>query len=355
MARKQAKKPKVSTNTSAKDFRELGADIMNRSTGGSEGIFDTRWIAHFGAEPEVCVEVWSRLEKDDALFGPNGEEAFPCHLLWALLFLKTYDTEPVLAGMCGACDEDTLRKWSWEFVEKVSDLEDQVVSLIIVTPCRLLLSLILLLTALCFECGVSKQIIFENRLVDDVGNDCLIQIDATDCETENQGECLAAFFSHKFKSSGLRYELATNIRTGDFVWICGPFPPGDWPDLEIFRWGLKGLLRDGERVEADDGYKGEDPLFTKVPAGARYMEDTHWNMKRNKVRNRGETLNHRLKTFKVLGGTFRHDIEKHSMCFRACAVLVQLSFEVGSKKLFPVDNYDQSWMDTSRAPFPDGN
>ncbi len=108
-------------------------------------------------------------------------------------------------------------------------------------------------------------------------------------------------------------------------------------------------------MEADDGYKGEDPLFTKCPGGARYMEDTHWHMKRNKVRNRGETLNHRLKSFKVLGGKFRHDIEKHGMCFRACAVLVQLSFEVGSKKLFPVDNYDQSWMDASRAPFPDGS
>lgn len=57
--------------------------------------------------------------------------------------------------------------------------------------------------------------------------------------------------------------------------------------------------------------------------------------------------NHCLKTFKVLQGTFHHDIEKHSMCFRACAVLAQLSFEVGSKRLFEV-NYEQ--VDPTRVP-----
>jgi hypothetical protein len=72
------------------------------------------------------------------------------------------------------------------------------------------------------------------------------------------------------------------------------------------------------------------------------MEDQQWHKKRSVVRNRGETANHRLKTFKVLQDTFRHDIETHSMCFRACAVLAQLSFEVGSKKLFNVPNYDQN-------------
>ena len=41
------------------------------------------------------------------------------------------------------------------------------------------------------------------------------------------------------------------------MWIHGPFPPGDWNDLTIFRDGLKHLLQNGERVEADDGYKAE--------------------------------------------------------------------------------------------------
>ena len=45
--------------------------------------------------------------------------------------------------------------------------------------------------------------------------------------------------------------------------IDGPHPPGDWPDIE---------LDVGERVEADDGYIGEDPLFVVAASGLRFME-----------------------------------------------------------------------------------
>lgn len=178
-------------------------------------------------------------------------------------------------------------------------------------------------------------------------------MDATDCKTTNQGDCLVAFNSYKFKYSGLRYEVGNNIRTGDLCWINGPFPAGDWPDIEIFRLSLKHLLGENERVETDDGYIGEDPCVTKCPGGTRYMEDERWHNKRSSVRNKGETVNHRLKTFQVLGGTFRHEIEKHSMCFRACAVFVQLSFEIGNKKTFAVRNYNQEWMDPTRVPLPE--
>jgi hypothetical protein len=45
----------------------------------------------------------------------------------------------------------------------------------------------------------------------------------------------------------------------------GPFPCGDWLDIEVFRFALKHLLEDSERVEADDGFVGEDPAHIKVP------------------------------------------------------------------------------------------
>ena len=197
------------------------------------------------------------------------------------------------------------------------------------------------------------QIILENRKIDDVGNDCLLSVDATDCQTQNQGDCHEAFYSFKFKSGGLHYEVGICIRTGDIVWLNGPFPPGDWPDVEIFRSDLKLHLEENERVETNDGYIGEDPCFTKCPGGIRFMEDKHFHKKRSKVRNCGETANHHLKTFNIICDTFRHDIEQHSMCFRACAVLAQLSFQVGNKKLFNVPNYDQEWMDAARVPLPE--
>lgn len=127
MKQAKAKKPKLLSTVTAKDFREYGSDIMNRSLDGSQDVFEERWISHFGVEAEVCAEAWGRLDMD--LAGPNDEAAKPYHLLWALLLLKTYNTESVLTGMCGGVDEDTIRKWAWDFIEKVSYLEPEVVSL----------------------------------------------------------------------------------------------------------------------------------------------------------------------------------------------------------------------------------
>ena len=52
-----------------------------------------------------------------------------------------------------------------------------------------------------------------------------------------------------------------------------------------------------------------------------------------RVRNRQETVNKRLKQFSILKQRFRHDMPKHGDVFRACAVLVQLSIN-DSDKLF---------------------
>lgn len=65
----------------------------------------------------------------------------------------------------------------------------------------------------------------------------------------NQGVSLEAFFSFKFKNSGLLYELGNNIWTGDLCWINGPLPP----DLEVFRSALKLRLEENEWVKTDDG------------------------------------------------------------------------------------------------------
>ena len=187
-------------------------------------------------------------------------------------------------------------------------------------------------------------------MVDDVvENKCKVSVDGVDCLAEGS---FKAFYSHKFKKAALRYELAVCIRTGDLVWIHGPFPCGDWPDINIFRDAIKGHLLPGECVEADDGYKADDPSVVRAPSAPRYMEDTHWRNKRSKVRKRHETVNQRIKQYNVLTHRFRHGLEKHSMCFRACAVLTQLSFDFGKRSPFGVSNYDERWKDPSRAPLP---
>jgi len=246
--------------------------------------------------------------------------------------------------MCG-CDEDTYRLYVWRFVEKISYLEYEVVSMSIGRVVFLLLSMSTVTHPSLFVC----QIWWENRLIDDIGNKCKVTVDGVDCLAQGT---FKAFYTQKLNKSALRYELAVCIRTGDLVWIHGPFPCGDWPDLNIFRDAIKHQLLPGECVEADDGYKAEDPLVVRAPGAARYMEDQWWHKKRGKARKRHETVNQRIKQYSVLTHRFRHDLEKHSMCFRACAVLTQLSFEFGKRVPFEVNNYDESWADPSRCPLP---
>ena len=124
---------------SAAHFIIIGAEILNRAaplttTMGAghrrrrwSRAFNERWTAHFHVEPEVCEDVWKRLEIVE--FDGIEEEGEPSHLLWAFLFLKTYATLSVLSSMCGGVDEDTISKWVWIFVSKISYLEFDVVSL----------------------------------------------------------------------------------------------------------------------------------------------------------------------------------------------------------------------------------
>ncbi len=90
----------------------------------------------------------------------------------------------------------------------------------------------------------------------------MVSVDGTDFHVEAHGK---QWFSHKFRGSGVRYEIGVSILSGDIVWIQGPLPCGDWPDVKIFRLAIKHFLDDNERVEADDGYIGEAPSKVKAP------------------------------------------------------------------------------------------
>ena len=83
------------------------------------------------------------------------------------------------------------------------------------------------------------QIIWDNKMKKDIGNGCLVSVDGTDFHIPQHGW---KFYSHKFKKSGLRYEVALCIMTGDIVWINGPYEPGIWPDIKIFRDSLMSHL-----------------------------------------------------------------------------------------------------------------
>ena len=99
----------------------------------------------------------------------------------------------------------------------------------------------------------------------DRGRTCKVVVDGTDCpiyepkktDFTNDLPWDTKWYSYKFGGAGLRYEIATNIITGDIVWVYGPFPAGHWSDKLIFKLKLeKLLLQAGELAIVDKGYRG---------------------------------------------------------------------------------------------------
>jgi hypothetical protein len=83
----------------------------------------------FGTNLRVVDNVWFLL--DDLEINPEG--GLPKHLLWALHFMKAYPLQAqgcaAVGGSDGAVDPKTYRKWVWAYIEAISDLELDVVSL----------------------------------------------------------------------------------------------------------------------------------------------------------------------------------------------------------------------------------
>jgi hypothetical protein len=183
------------------------------------------------------------------------------------------------------------------------------------------------------------QVDFESRLDHDMGNDCLMTVDGTDFRIPQKGKAISgnAFASHKYAGkSALRYELGVDILAGRLVWIQGPYPAGKWPDIKIFNAVLSHFLELGERVEADDGYRGHADKIKCPQNDANPPENL---VMQGRARARHETLNGRLKNWGILSQVFRHDILCHGEVFRACAVVTQLTIDDG-EPLFEVEYGD---------------
>jgi hypothetical protein len=118
--------------------------------------------------------------------------------------------------------------------------------------------------------------------------------------------------------------VGLNIQTGFICWINGPFAPGVWNDLAIFRLKLKTLLPPGEKIEANDGYRGDERTSTTLDA--RNMRES---LMKDRARSRHETVNRRFKQFNCLSQIFRHEKEKHAFCFEAVAVITEIGIESG--------------------------
>ena len=165
----------------------------------------------------------------------------------------------------------------------------------------------------------------------------MVTVDGTDFRIQEPSPFAPGWYSHKYKTAGVRYEVAVSINGGDIVWTNGPFPCGSNPDITIFRQGLIHMLEGGEMVEADRGYRGE-PGRIRVPVD--YATPIQ-KAEKNTARARHETVNWRFKQFGSLSNRFRHrvsrkDLSLHKTVFEAVAVITQLDIDCGHS-LFQVN------------------
>ena len=98
------------------DFEALAEEIFKRNLGLSEIVANRRFRGLFGVSAEICGQIWSLTQHQHL---PGSQ---PRHLLWALLFLKSYANETVLSALTGA-DEKTQRLWIWRFIRAISRLD----------------------------------------------------------------------------------------------------------------------------------------------------------------------------------------------------------------------------------------
>lgn len=96
-------------------FLYLGEGMSGRACGLYSVPQQRRFRALFGVDPKICCEIWSRLPRRLL------NTADPTHLLWSLLFLKTYANEDVLCVITQS-DHKTLRKWVWCIISEISSL-----------------------------------------------------------------------------------------------------------------------------------------------------------------------------------------------------------------------------------------
>ena len=320
------------------DFIGLARNIQNRSSKqvGTPEVEKRRFKEFFGASLEVVEILWEMLYERDFL--PDNSQ--PKHLLWTCYFLKVYPKQETgcsaVGGISGAISPKTMKHWVWDFIERIGELVDDVVSTSLYIT--IYYHYITLIRTIMRQ---TSKIIFESRLNrKDILNDCTMSIDGTDFRIPQQGKACKGnpFASHKYAGkSALRYELGIDILEGNLVWIQGPYPAGKFNDIAIFNKVLRHYLEPWERVEADNGYVGHGDKI-KCPKNVANPPE---NLKmQGRVRARHETLNGRLKNWGILSQTFRHDISLHGSVFHACAVITQLMIDNG-EPLFNVEYNDE--------------
>ena len=213
----------------------------------------SRFRTWYGSNPIVYSTLWQRLNQTTIpeawitwhkglTFGRKTRYFF-----MSIHFLACYPKEEEAEGIWGRSDR-TWHKWVWHIIGCISYLKPE----IIVWPTHWGNP----------NSGTNDETIF------------IITVNGTHCPinepTHPEFSDNTKFYSHKFKSAGLNYEVALSIYNNKCVWINGPFPAGD-NDILVFRSKLKAKMLEARANSptqtmyigiGDKGYRGEKSLIT---------------------------------------------------------------------------------------------
>ena len=107
-------------------FLILGLQIAKKKDKSRTHKTNVRFFrSAYGSSPEVCSHTWEYLIH----YKVAPEKAEPEHLLWALMFLKSYATEAFLSALVGV-SEKTFRKWIWQMINSISGIYNKIVSIL---------------------------------------------------------------------------------------------------------------------------------------------------------------------------------------------------------------------------------
>ena len=112
------------------DFIGLARDIQNRSSKqvGTLEVEKRRFKEFFGASLEVVEILWEMLYERDFL----PDKSQPKHILWKCYFLKVYPKQETgclaVGGISGTISPKAMKHWVWDFIERIGELVDDVVS-----------------------------------------------------------------------------------------------------------------------------------------------------------------------------------------------------------------------------------
>lgn len=95
-------------------FWNVGLSYTHHKPSDSHMVGHRVFKTFYGVSPNVCASIWSMITDK-----PQGCEQK--HLLWALLFLKRYNTESINAAIVGV-SEKTFREWTWQIIDLLAAL-----------------------------------------------------------------------------------------------------------------------------------------------------------------------------------------------------------------------------------------